>query len=360
MAGRRERQQGKNVLSARRLWTRLSLVGAICIATMGGLYYEFRKPPIKAGANPIHKATDFTPTHVADRTNILLIGTDSRPADVSGNTDVLILCSIDDINKKIELLSIPRDTKVRYPNGSYAKINESLNIGGPSLTVNLVRELLKQPIDHYALTHFGGLVDIINTIGGIPVDVKERMFYNTGDKQYNIINLHPGYQTLTGAQALGFVRFRHDALGDIGRTLRQQEFLKALTQKLLQPTNIVHLPVLVHEFWGTMDTDMSIFDVASIATNAPNIKNYMLIHETLPGSFHDPDPSVLNDASYWIVNPQQASYAAAQFFSAGIVQANPIQDPDQTATWKPPQAKVLPTINGLNATNSSSYTNSAQ
>jgi LCP family protein required for cell wall assembly len=312
-----------------------------CVAAGAGTYYALTRPLTHASNWKTANQTSVqappvpTTTEESERTNILLIGTDTRPGQTGGNSDVLILCSIDRKHKRIELMSIPRDTRVMFPDGSYAKINEGLSLGGPMLTESLVNSLIQQPIDHYALTHFGGLVDIIDTIGGVPMDVEKNMYYRMHDQQYNVINLHKGYQTLSGEQALGYVRFRHDALGDIGRTERQQKFLKALANQLLQPENIAKLPTLVRQFWGTIDTDMNLLEVIGLAAHADEFRDYEIIHETLPGSFHDPDPRIPNDASYWIVNPLQAKYVAQQFFEDGIVVKNPVQDPAVTDNWQP-------------------------
>ncbi|WP_067933095.1 LCP family protein [Alicyclobacillus kakegawensis] len=312
---------------------------AACAGVAGGAYYALHRPLKTVSAPSGSKYTDVAeqPKIPADpnRTNILLIGSDTRPGQVGGNTDVLILCSIDRAHHRIEMLSIPRDTKVTFPDGTQGKINEALSLGGPALTERMVSQLLDVHIDNYALTHFGGLVKIINTLGGIRIDVPERMYYRTGDKEYGVINLQPGVQTLNGAQALGFVRFRHDRLGDIGRTQRQQEFLKALSHKLMDPANIVRLPQLVREFWGTIDTDMSLAQVIHLATQATSFKQYPVVSETLPGSFHNPDPNIPHDASYWIVNPAEARYAAKGLLDNGIHVTNPVQDPYITEHWSP-------------------------
>lgn len=330
-----------------------------CLTLGAAVYYALTRPLTHTEAAQ-YKGKMLPPVETTapkdKRTNILLIGTDTRAGEPGGNTDVLILCSIDRKNKRIELLSIPRDTKVMFPDGTYSKINEGFMLGGPALTESLVNDLIHQPIDHYALTHFGGLVDIIDTIGGITMKVDKRMHYNTGDKQYAVINLRPGVQTLTGEQALGYVRFRHDTLGDISRTERQQKFLTALANQLLQPTNVTKLPMLVREFWGTIDTDMSMFDVLGLAEKAKQYKGYQIIHETLPGSFHDPDKNTPNDSSYWIVNPQEARYIAEQFFDKGVVVRSPIQDPSVTKNWTPPVTNSGKAANSVdNSTNAADH-----
>lgn len=312
----------------------LASAGAAAVLIAGGAYWGLTRPLDNGVGSKMPQQVIKKTVYDKNRINILLIGTDTRPGESGGNTDVLVLCSIDNQNKRIEMMSIPRDTKVLYPDGSYAKINESLAIGGPNLTVNLVQDLLQMPVDYWAITHFGGLVEVINTIHGITVNVPEPMHYNTGDKQYGIIDLNPGVQTLDGEQALGFVRFREDPLGDIGRTERQQAFLTALVHKLLQPDNITHLPSLVQEFKGTIDTNMNSLQIGALALGASHFKNYSVITETLPGSFHNPVGP--GDASYWIVNPLEAHYVAKEFFYHGIRQANPIQPESVTMNWQPP------------------------
>jgi polyisoprenyl-teichoic acid--peptidoglycan teichoic acid transferase len=337
--GRLHRHKPRRVKSRRALF--LSAVGLGIAAAGIGSYYALSRP-LDAGSrdNQPKKIVIKNPVvSPAERTTFLLLGTDTRPGESVGNSDVILVCSVDDKNRRIELMSIPRDTKVMFPGGSFGKINEGLRIGGPVMMENLVETLLHVPIDHYAVTHFRGLVQIIDTIGGITVNVPKRMYYNTGDTQWNLINLRPGLQTLNGAQALGFVRFRHDALGDVGRTIRQQQFLAALAQQLFQPENITKLPTLVRQCWSAVETDMSLLDITSMAAQAKKYQSYSIVHETLPGAFHDPTGP--RDQSYWIVNPEQAKYVAKQFFLHGIVQSNPIQMENETLNWFPPESKTL-------------------
>lgn len=267
------------------------------------------------------------------RFTTLVIGTDTRPGETGGNTDVLMVVSIDNKNKRIEILSIPRDTMVRLPDGSTGKINAAYEMGGVEATDQIVENLVGFNIPHYALTHFGGLVQIIDTIGGIWVDVPEPMHYVTGDKVYGTIDLNPGYQKLTGAQALGFVRFREDALGDIGRTSRQQEFIKALEKALLQPGNILKLPRLVSEFSSTIESDLPRSQELGLAYHANTFKDYKVVNETLPGAYYD-----MNGISYWLVNPKEATWYANRLFAEGVGVSlqESIQTVDNVQYWTPP------------------------
>jgi polyisoprenyl-teichoic acid--peptidoglycan teichoic acid transferase len=335
--GRHARTQKRNRRRKNRAIRRGALL-SLGLAMGVSLWY-FLKSPLKPAmdTHPIAHAHHMPPP-TPHRTNILLIGTDARPHDVHGNTDALVLASIDEIHHRIEMLSIPRDTQVAFPDGRYYKINHSLEAGGPNMAMNLVENLLGTPVNYYALTHFDGLVNIIDTMGGLTVNVKERMRYDTGDRKYHRIHLNRGLQKLTGAEALGYVRFRHDELGDIGRTARQQVFLKALIEQFCTTQNLKRLPQLVPEIWSSVETDMSVLEVTALATKQNKIRSYALIHETLPGSFHNPTPGNPMDLSYWVVNPAQSKYVAKQFFEGGVVVKNPIQDPQVTQTWQIPSA----------------------
>ncbi|MBF8378799.1 LCP family protein [Alicyclobacillus mali] len=317
---------------------------ALAAAAMGtGLvWHRAEKPPVHAhGSNPAitpssWTATDPGTTRLKGRETILVLGSDKRPQDPRGNADVLLVASLDDSHRRVELLSIPRDTQVAFPDGRYHKINEALASGGPEETCMLVEHLIGLPIDHYAIIRFDALVNMVDSIGGLDIDVPRNMDYRTGDKVYGVIHLRKGRHHLNGEQALQFVRYRHDALGDIGRTERQQAFLMALKDQLLRPQTLPRLPEVAIDAWKMIDTDMSLGDLSRLAAHAPQYQAYRTVHTTLPGSFHDPDPSIPGDLSYWVVNPVEARYVAKRFFADGEAPPRVIQDPRETRTWLPP------------------------
>lgn len=333
------RRQAPKKSGRLRMALRIGLPGAVVAASFA--IVAAIAPHLLSQRSHVHASPGFHFAKSArpNRETFLLIGTDARPHDNHGNSDVLCIASIDEIHHRIEFLSIPRDTQVAFPDGLYHKINDALSQGGPELTVHVVESLVGLPIDHYAVTRFDGLVHMIDRIGGIDVNVPRRMYYNTGDKTYGLIRLHQGQQRLTGEQALGFVRYRHDALGDIGRANRQQSFLVALKERLLRPETIPELPGIAMDILKNVETDLTPIDIARFAAQAPRYAHYGTIHETLPGSFHDPNPERSNDLSFWIVNPKQVRYVAKQFFEDGVIQSNPIQDPSATQRWDTPPPK---------------------
>lgn len=185
-------------------------------------------------------------------TNVLLIGYDSREDRYL--SDVLMVAQLEEGSRRLKLLSIPRDLYVRIPNARdpYQKINAAYAIGGPELAVETVEGLTSIPIDHYAAVDFKGFTKAIDAVGGVPIKV-EKSYYEQG---YTNIDLEPGRQTLSGEQALAYVRFRHNSRGDFGRIERQQKLLSALIDKVVSVEGIRGLPGLVNVASKYVGTDL--------------------------------------------------------------------------------------------------------
>jgi len=230
-------------------------------------------------------------------TTVLLLGTDVVYTDLgrhtnkkidqnafTGRSDTIMVCRLDPIRDSLSILSIPRDTEVPIPGNGVQKINAANAIGGPNLAVSTVSNFLQIPIDHFVVLNVHGLVDLVNELGGITVDVPQKMKYMDWTAKLKI-DLDTGPHTLTGNQAMGVVRFRHDALGDIGRVQRQQIFIRAVLAKALQPESWSHLPRLLEIAGQYMSTDMNgaqMMEMATFARAVPKKNQQMMM---LPGNF---------------------------------------------------------------------------
>jgi LCP family protein required for cell wall assembly len=178
------------------------------------------------------------------------------------------------------------------------KINSANAVGGPELVVEKVEELVGENIDYYVEMNFEGFQKIIDTIGGVDINVDQRMYKPSED-----IDLKAGQQHLDGSQALAYVRFRDYALGDIDRTEHQQIFLKALGNEMLHAKNIVKLPALVKVVKENIDTNLRTADMLKIASWAPGFNSSSIIAQTLPGYFLDKRDAYGNlIQSYWIAD----------------------------------------------------------
>jgi hypothetical protein len=131
------------------------------------------------------------------------------------------------------------------------------------LTIQTVEMLLGFPFDYYIEVDVEGLTKLVDAVGGVDIDVEKRMKYRDRS-QHLSIDLEPGMQHLSGEQAVGYARFRHDAAGDLGRIERQQKFLRAVVRELLSPDQVTRLPRMADEFVKTVNTNMTVRDILSL------------------------------------------------------------------------------------------------
>jgi len=187
--------------------------------------------------------------------NILIVGVDHNDViQDTGRSDAIILATIDIEKKDVFFLSIPRDSYVEIAGDGMDKINHAYSYGGLDLLIETVEQTLQVPVDYYAVTDFAGFESVVDTLGGVEINVDKRMYYQTYD---GLIDIEEGSQVLDGEKALQYVRYRHDELGDITRVSRQQQFLIALFNKMMAPENYDKLPQVVPELLSTIDTDMT-------------------------------------------------------------------------------------------------------
>ena len=200
-----------------------------------------------------------------DRVNIMLMGVDERVEDV-GRSDTLMVASLDSNQDKVSLLSIPRDTRVQIKRHGYDKINAAYAYGGEALSKNTVESFLGINIDHYIIVNTSSFGKMIDAIGGVDIDVENRMFYEDpwDDNGGLVIDLKPGLQHMDGKTAITYVRYR-DEEGDAGRVRRQQRFMRACFAKLSDPSMMIKLPEIVKEARNAVKTDLSISEMIEIA-----------------------------------------------------------------------------------------------
>jgi LCP family protein required for cell wall assembly len=164
---------------------------------------------------------------------ILLLGSDQRYADIKlknpVRSDTIILMRLDPSKGATAVMSLPRDLKVQIPGHGTDKINAAYAIGGPTLSVKTIRNLLHIPINHVVNVNFGGFRRAVDRLGCVYTDVDRRYFNDNnppfgGGADYATIDIKAGYQKLCGQDALDFVRYRHFDT-DLVRAARQQQFL---------------------------------------------------------------------------------------------------------------------------------------
>lgn len=184
-----------------------------------------------------------------------------------GGSDTIMLGVFDTGAKTASLISIPRDTVVRYE-GSYRKINAVYSYGGVDGMVSAVRNMLGVPIDYYVSVNTRAFRDIVNEIGGVDFYVPVDMLYNDpyGDLA---INIKAGYQHLNGRQAEGVVRCRNCyANADIGRAATQRAFLTALAKQTITLSNVTKVTSLINILNTYVESDMPLNVMVYFGTQA--------------------------------------------------------------------------------------------
>lgn len=232
-----------------------------------------------------------------------------------GRTDTIVVFKFDPIEKRLSALNIPRDTKI-YLSGQHSeKINAVNVIKGPEYLKEVLENLLDIKIDHYVLVNTKGIEEIIDEAGGVEVDVEKRMKYT--DKTDGLfIDLQPGRQVLTGKQTIGFLRFRHDNLGDIGRIQRQQIFLRAAKKKLSDPYMVTKLPKLTNIALENIKTDLQLSQLLQFANFVRSVPSEDHVFATLPGDFSVPEmqTKVIYEE---VQTPSNASDSSTEAASSG-------------------------------------------
>ena len=255
--------------------------------------------------------------------NILVMGIDQVPdADensddiFTGRTDTLLLVRVNPEDGSVNVLSVPRDTRVQIPGYGMDKINQANVEGGPELVAQTIGYNLGNiQIDRYVRVSTGAFREIVDLVGGIEVNVPKRMEY-TDHTQKLYIDLYPGWQTLNGDQAEQFARFRKDANGDIGRVQRQQILLKALRERLTNPTVIPKLPQVIRVVQRHLDTNLTIEEMLALANFALELDSADLNMVMLPGRFSGSTEYV---ASYWLPDWEASAPIIQNFFQTDSV-----------------------------------------
>ena len=160
--------------------------------------------------------------------NILLIGADYQSGDIA-RSDSMILCTFNKTKNTITMTSFMRDMYVHIPGHYSTRINASYALGGMDLLQETLEYNFGLEVDGIVEVDFSHFKELINLLGGVELDVSksEAAFINLKNKD----KLKAGVQTLNGAQALWYSRYRGDANGDFGRTDRQREVLSVLIER---------------------------------------------------------------------------------------------------------------------------------
>jgi LCP family protein required for cell wall assembly len=229
-------------LRPRRILTILAALVALAIVATVAVYFSVN--------SKLTRINVLVPTSLTSAgTNWLIAGSDSRGGltaaqenqlalghDITGGrSDTIMLLHLPANGTRPTLVSLPRDSYVPIPGVGYNKLNAAYAIGGPKLLVRTVQNVTGLHVNHFMSIGFGGLVNVVNDVGGVRMCLKTPM----KDPKAGL-NLKAGCQTLNGDQALGFVRTRAFAEGDLQREQDQRVLLKGILAKLTSTGTLIN------------------------------------------------------------------------------------------------------------------------
>ena len=194
-----------------------------------------------------------------DDHRVLVLGVDK----VGANTDVMFTVQVKD--GTTQLTQVPRDTFVESREHGVLKANGLYAMGGANSAKQEVGQLLNAPVARYLKVNLRAVERLADALGGVEVEIPKRMVY-VDNSQGLYIDLYPGRQLLRGEALEGFLRFRHDELGDLGRMERQKLVLREVFRKLAQPSTLTQLPALLKIAGDDVKTDLTPVEMAQLLT----------------------------------------------------------------------------------------------
>jgi LCP family protein required for cell wall assembly len=245
------------------------------------------------------------------RINILILGCDEL--EFAKHADVIMLLSYEPRTRFLDVLSIPRDTKVPCSKElswrGYRKISEiyamvykkSKAIHEACLSSKkAIEDVLEMEMPFYLQINYQGVVDIVDAIGGMMVDIDEPMDYDDEEGDLHI-HFTVGEKRLNGNEVLKYVRFRESILGDRGRIERQQRLLKLLTGKMRDAKILLKFPQIYSNVRGNIWTNLSFWDFLALANEVRDFDYQNLRVQSLPGKSEH-----IRGVDYWVLDEEMA------------------------------------------------------
>ncbi len=347
----------------------VALSGVLVVAYAGWLGYSFAKfqhdiyrplpptptatvVPVSVQASPGVQAGGGLPAPTptpdliralpAGRFNILVLGTDKRPDDPDHypRSDTILLVNVDTVSSTVRIMTIPRDLVVDVPGYGKNKVNAAYMFGeyyhepggGQALAVRTISEYFGVPIDYYVTVNFEGFRRVIDTLGGVYINVP----YSIDDYNYpaddegnpfGTIHVHfdAGWQYMDGKQALRYARTRH-ADNDFMRSRRQLQIIMAARERAISLDLVPRLPVLIEQLGGMIETNIPFDRQVALTRFAYSVEPSHIFTYTIDSSMIL--PTTLPDGSEGLrLNRAEAQPVLDEFFGMDMSHAAALQAP---------------------------------
>ena len=224
---------------------------------------------------------------------VLLVGVDAsqnKENPEPTRTDTIMLCKINSKTGKVDLLSIPRDSRVKVRD-EFTKVNHAHAYGGIELTLKTLRDFLGLDIDYYAEVNFDAVKNIVDGMGGVNYNVPKGVKIDEDNT-----HIKPGMNKMNGEDVLWYLRPRKIyENADLGRVNAQQQFLKAMVNEMVKKSESISMTSLVESYFKDVKTNLPMATILDIASKISNFSSDKFSTYTVPGT-----PSMIDGVSYYI------------------------------------------------------------
>lgn len=266
------------------------LVIAFPAAAFGYIYFKLNVMHDSTADESILNETNFQSEKGI--TNILLAGTDGRPGEKNSRSDAMMILTVDSKNKSLKLTSLNRDTYVNIPGYGEQKLTHAYAYGGANLLVETIENNFEIDIQNYAVVDFYSFMDIVDTLGGVEVDVHENEISEinkfirnetykwSGETGPMQLVEHSGVQKLNGYQTLSYARIRkNDSTQE--RDRRQRQVIEALMNGV-KDLPVTKYPKLLDTILPYVKTNMKPTEIISLAGKILGIGNLSISQIEFP------------------------------------------------------------------------------
>ena len=268
--------RNKILKNKRRKWAIFFVVLAATFITLAGVYIRARLAKVE---NVIHQEVETVNLREKeikdnDSFSVLLLGIDNgaygRGTEV-GRSDTMLVVTVNEKLGKTTIVSIPRDSYTEIIGyGINDKINHAYAFGQEKMSINSVQNMLNLPIDYYVTVDMGGLMGLVDAVGGLDITPVLTFTYE-GESFTEGVDRH-----VDGEAALRYARMRYDdPEGDMGRQKRQQYVIQKLLEKLLNITSVTRYEEILKTLENSVRTNFTLDKLLSIKNNYPKaLKNF--------------------------------------------------------------------------------------
>lgn len=335
----------KILKNKRKKWTIFFIVLAATLITVSGAYIRARLAKVENAIHQEVETVNLREKEIADNDSfsVLLLGIDNgaygRGTEV-GRSDTMLVVTVNEKLGKTTIVSIPRDSYTEIVGyGTNDKINHAYAFGQEKMSINSVQNMLNIPIDYYVTVDMGGLMGLVDAVGGLDITPVLTFTYE-GESFTEGVDRH-----VDGEAALRYARMRYDdPEGDMGRQKRQQYVIQKLVEKLLNITSVTRYEEILKTLENSVRTNFTLDKLLSVKNNYPKaLKNFE--SDKISGS------GTMIGGIYYFVVPEDERLRISNLLRENLE----LQKVDSLKHIETNETQIVPEVENHQPTNSSFY-----